>query len=187
MRVISVIVDNRDIDINVVLNNHLPFLPESWDFKHIKDIPINSGHDYNKLLTSVSFWNQFLDYDKVFIFQHDSCILQSGFDEFLKYDYVGAPWRNGSNWQTSDRRGGNGGISIRGVHATIKCLQTYHYNVSYWNEDVYFSHNMENVAPYEVCAKFGVEAEFCLGTKTYHAIGKHLTETECNQIITQYD
>ena len=186
MKVIAVIVENRQIDMKVVLDRHLTYFPKDWSYQLIFDEQIKSGHDYNRLLTSFDFWNQFLEYDKVFIFQSDSGILKGGFDEYLNYNYVGAPWRNGANWQQNERRGGNGGISIRDVKATLECLRNYIYNASFWNEDVYFSHCMKNVAPYEVCARFGVEAEFCLGTNTYHAIDKHLTEGQCNQILTQY-
>lgn len=188
MKVCAVMVESRPMsNIRDIISNHLDFLPETWDFRLVNEIPIYSGHDYNNLLTSFSFWQMFERYDKVFLFQHDSGILQGGFDEFLKYDYVGAPWKDGAPWATNDRRGGNGGISIRGVKATIECLKTYFYNSSTWNEDVYFSHNMENVAPYEVCALFGVESDFKLGSKTFHAIEKHLDIDQCSKILNQYE
>ena len=163
----------------------MDFLP-NWNLMHIKDVQINDGNDYNRLLTDPTFWNN-LKYDKVLIFQHDSMILREGVEEFLDYSYVGAPWKSDAPWAMPDRRGGNGGISVRDVRAHQRLLSHQRWSHNQGNEDVFFSKNLTHVAPYEVCAKFGVETEFKLGTFSYHAIDKHLTPDECNQIMTQYD
>ena len=104
----------------------------------------------------------------------------------LQYDYVGAPWRVDAPWARPDRAGGNGGISIRDVKAHAELCNKKRYNASEGNEGVWFTHNLTNVAPYEVCKAFGVETEFTLDTCTYHAIDKHLTPDQCNLIKNQY-
>ena len=182
----AIIIDNRPSkQLDEIIDRHMDFLP-GWDLRKIDNIPISSGHDYNRLLTNPSFWSV-LPYDKVLIFQHDSMILKEIPEEFLEYDFVGAPWKSDAPWNTPDRRGGNGGISIRDVEAHKLLLSNYPFQPINGNEDVWYSHNLKNVAPYEICSKFGVETEFKLGTCTYHAIQKHLTNDQCNQIITQYE
>jgi hypothetical protein len=164
----------------------MSFLPD-WDMKHFSHYKISNGSDYNRILTHREFWDS-LPYDKVLIFQHDSMILRPLEKEFMDYSYVGAPWKADANWNTTDRRGGNGGISLRDVKEHVKLLSTMSYNESKdGNEDVWYSHNLPNVAPYEICVKFGVETEFKLDTCTYHAIESHLTPDQCNQIKNQYE
>ena len=186
MRKCAIIIDDiRSRELDATIDKHMAFLP-GWDLKHINSESITNGHDYNKILTDYQFWAG-LPYDKVLIFQHDSMILRPLDEEFLDYSYVGAPWKADAPWARKDRSGGNGGISIRDVKDHIKLLSTRHYNPSRdGNEDVFFTHNLPNVAPYEICSKFGVETEFKLGTFSYHAIEKYLTGDECYQIKTQY-
>lgn len=186
MKKCAVIIDSRPSKkLDIIIAQHMKHL-EGWDLIKIHDVDIKSGHDYNAILTSILFWKS-LPYDKVLIFQHDSMMLKPIPDYMLDYDFVGAPWKANAPWNTPDRRGGNGGISIRDVQAHIKFLENNTYNPSKANEDVWYSHNLPNVAPYEVCVKFGVETEFKLGTCTYHQIDSHLTVDQCNQIRTQYE
>lgn len=187
MRLAAVIVDNRQIkSLQNTIDKHMSFL-EGWDLVHISDVDIKNGSDYNKLITSYAFWDN-LHYDKILIFQHDSMILRAGAEDFLDYSYVGAPWEAKAPWNTKDRRGGNGGISIRDVkdHKTLVSQKLYDQN-KHGNEDVFFSHYLHNVAPYNVCVNFSVETEYKLGTLAYHAIDKYLTKDQCHNIITQYD
>ncbi len=182
----AIIIDNRPSkELDVVIQKHMDHLP-GWDMNHIKDVNIRSADDYNRMLTDHLFWDN-LDYDKVLIFQHDSMMLKEIPNEMLEFDYVGAPWKADAPWNTPDRRGGNGGISIRDVKSHITLTANQRWTTSKGNEDVWYSHNLPKVAPYEICSKFGVETEFKLDTCTYHAIDKHLTMGECQQIKTQYD
>ncbi|MFY0653309.1 MAG: hypothetical protein JXQ96_14800 [Cyclobacteriaceae bacterium] len=185
MRKCAVIIDNRDtVDLRETIKLHKVFLPD-WDLKHYSNYHINNGNDYNKILTDYQFWAN-LDYDKVLIFQHDSMLLKEIPENMLNYSYVGAPWFKSAPWAREDRSGGNGGLSIRDVNAHKLYLSKNRYDSRFGNEDVFFTHNLPNVAPYEVCSKFSVETEFKLGTVGYHAIDKHLTPNECKQIKTQY-
>ena len=54
--------------------------------------------------------NDYVDTEFVLIIQYDGFILNphSWTDEFLKYDYIGAPW-----WYEDDNNVGNGGFSLR--------------------------------------------------------------------------
>jgi len=185
MRKAAIIVENRNLHkLDKTIQSHMDKLP-GWELIHISNKPINHFHDYNRLLTQREFWE--IPYDKVLIFQHDSGILKEGADDFLDWDYVGSPWRTDASWARSDRAGGNGGISVRDVKAHHDLCCRLRYNPSNGNEDVWFTHNLPNVAPYEVCVKFACETEYKLGTIAYHAIEKHLSLTECINIKTQYE
>lgn len=202
MKYAAVIVDTRPINYNIVYN-HVKHLPDDWDVVLFMQpnsldtkrklnargivIPcIKNSHDYNKLMTSISFWEYLEEYDRVLIFQQDSMLLRSGIEEFLKWDYVGAPWFDGAPWQHPKRKGGNGGLSLRNPKNTLTLLRSKPYNPSMGNEDVYYSHNLQNVAPLEVCERFSCETVYKLGTLGYHAIQKYLSSEEVNNIINQY-
>lgn len=201
----------RDINIVECLNRHLPFLnSEEWVvriytteaiqsylenavaianlFKHkiifSNIISINTINDYNYLLTSESFW-QTIPEDKCLIIQHDSALLRRGIEEFLEWDYVGAPWK-------FQHHGGNGGLSLRSTRVMEGICSVEKYNRRFdGNEDVFFCNILTlsedyKLAPRKVCKKFSVECIFELGTLGYHAINKYLTQLEINQVINQY-
>lgn len=54
--------------------------------------------------------NKYIETSYVLIIQYDGFILNpdAWTDEFLEYDYIGAPW-----WYTDDCNVGNGGFSLR--------------------------------------------------------------------------
>jgi len=181
----AVIVENRDDRYKVALDNHERFL-EGWRIIRCRDSKVTNGPTYNELMTSMEFWKALRSYSKVLIFQHDSALLKPIDQEFLKYDYVGSPWPRG-HCDRSDRAGGNGGFSIRGVEAHIKTLEKIPYNPRLGNEDVYFVHHLlGRLAPFEVCNRFACEAIFQLGTTGFHQIDNYLPPDECYQIRNQY-
>lgn len=184
----AVIVENRPIkNLGFIIRRHMYYLP-GWDLEHLSDVKIQNNFDYNALLTSKDFWSYFNDkgYFEILIFQHDSAILRKGIEEFSGYSYVGSPWRADLPWNRTDRAGGNGGISLRNVKDHLKLTKKYEWKPELGNEDGWFTHNLPNVAPYEVCRKFGVETEFALGAMCIHAIDRYLTPEQCHQIRSQY-
>jgi len=186
----AVIVDNRPgPKIDKVIAQHMQYL-EGWQVKAVNNIPISNSHDYNSILTSVDFWEPLCEFDRVLIFQHDSFILRDGIHEFLEYDYVGSPWLSSAPWARTDRRGGNGGFSLRNPRKCLELIQVFPYTQSQGNEDVYYVHNLEkvgaNIAPHKVCKKFAVETDFQLNTFGYHNIDNYLTQSQCHQIRNQY-
>lgn len=184
MKCAAIIVENR-FDVSEIIEGHKKFLPDDWVAIPWHARGIKTISDYNKLLTSLTFWKTLILYDRVLIFQHDSALLRKGIEEFLEYDYVGAPWK-------FQEHGGNGGLSIRNPHAMFACIHKQQWNPKLGNEDVYFSNLLKdmpefNLAPREVCSKFSCESIFQLGTIGVHAIDKYLTEEEVIQIKTQYE
>ena len=100
---------------------------------------------YNDLLTSESFWRSFRG-EKILIHQEDSCIFKNNVDDFLKFDYIGAPWDTDKEWvQTSGLKipAGNGGFSLRTKSIMIQVIQQYPRNPGD-EEDVYFSRMIQD-------------------------------------------
>jgi hypothetical protein len=127
------------------------------------------------------FWNELKSYKRVLIFQHDTGLFKS-IDDFLEWDYIGAPWQ-------FQYFGGNGGLSIRNPQAMIDTIIQKPYSSNYGNEDVYFSwYLIGKMAPRSECKKFSVESEFKLGTAGYH-LGedskRYLTDEQINKIKEQ--
>ena len=113
---------------------------------------------YSKMLSSRYFWDFFVG-EKILIYQEDSIIFKNNIDDFLHWDYIGAPWPENQD----DNKGGvgNGGISLRSKCVMKKIIETISientiYNSSTINyasgnkltifpEDVYFTKNMEDL------------------------------------------
>lgn len=110
--------------------------------------------NYNDILTSVWFYEQ-INSDHFLIFQTDSCLLKEGVNEFIEYDYIGAPWPHQQN------KVGNGGFSLRSKEFCLKICKTVRRNVREY-EDMYFSKNgmniNANIADYSTACKFSCES-----------------------------
>jgi hypothetical protein len=198
----AVIVDSRPINGDIVeyQMKHLPgwellmyiqpnslAVRERFGCKSILCPSINSLNDYNRFMTSPQIWERLSEFDRVLIFQQDSMILRDGIDEFLEWDYIGAPWK----WQPEPRQGGNGGLSLRNPKKCLDLVKQKAWSLTYGYEDVYFTNHLHEVggrvAGYDVCRLFSCETMFELGTFGYHAIDKYLSTDQVNKIKRQYD
>lgn len=130
---------------------------------------------YNRLMLSVDFYNRFLEYDYILIYQLDAFVFSDSLDEFCQfnYDYIGAPllydnsiskdFENHSIHTTV----GNGGLSLRNVSACINVLNIHSNNINkfYYNEDRFFPMcgilypDVFKVAPFDIAVKFAFEWE----------------------------
>lgn len=178
----AIIIENR-FDVRDIVKRHAEYLTSDWQIVHVNNPNIKTMKDYNTVLTMRKFWED-IPYDKVLIFQHDSGLISYGIDEFLQWDYIGAPWK-------FQEHGGNGGLSIRSCEAMLWCIDQKPWNESLGNEDVYFSNLLLNspfkLAPREECEKFSVESIYKENTIGYHAIDKYLTPHQVKKILTQYE
>ena len=91
------------------------------------------------------------------MFQNDSMLLKSGIEEFLKWDYIGAPWK-------TPKEGcfvGNGGLSLRTKDKMIEITEKYASDNGMW-EDIYFSKytNGDGLADIESARKFAMEDDY---------------------------
>jgi hypothetical protein len=113
---------------------------------------------YSQMLSSSYFWDFFVG-EKILIYQEDSIIFKNNIDDFLHWDYIGAPW---PEHQNDNKNGvGNGGISLRSksimkkiietisIKDTVYNLSTIDYstkcNLNIYPEDVYFTKNIEDL------------------------------------------
>ena len=122
---------------------------------------------YNQLFYSTKFWNILKSYNCKYslIFQTDTLLLNDNIDDFINYDYIGAPWSKDLQWKKNIFENvhiGNGGLSLRNVDKMIKILETYPNNILMSsNEDCYFSYfclnEKYNIPSIEVAMKFSIE------------------------------
>jgi len=104
------------------LNTYNPNLP----FEIRKIDKLNSKSDYTKFVIKDLY--KHFDTDFVLVTQHDGWVLdgQAWDDEFLNYDYIGAPWLESDGYNV-----GNGGFSLRSkklqrILAKDDFIQTVH-------------------------------------------------------------
>jgi hypothetical protein len=133
-------------------------------------------NDYNNLLTSIEFWQLFTG-EKILVYQEDSIMFKNNINDFLIYDYIGAPFPKTQN--DTPNLVGNGGFSLRSktkmievinkisIHDTIFNSSTLNYmknnGLTTPPEDVYFSKNIQElnmgiVASYEKALRFSTES-----------------------------
>jgi len=143
-------------------------------------------YDYNQLLYSNDFYNK-IPTETFLVFQTDTIICKNSKDlinEFLSYDYVGAPWKNPINGEYV----GNGGLSLRKKSKMLnKINKCTHTNIT---EDVFFSNN--NCEPLYKPDKnkaniFSNEQVFEKQSFGVHKPWLYLTEKEINYKISTCD
>jgi hypothetical protein len=134
--------------------------------------------EYSDLLMTKEFWNNFHG-DKILIQQEDTLMFKNNIMDFIKYDYIGAPFPSDSN--DTPNKVGNGGFSLRTkskmTEVITKCdINNFFINSSteqymrYRNlknppEDIYFSKNLQDfdigtVADWTVASTFSSESVF---------------------------
>jgi len=200
--------------INYVVRNVLHFLGPVWgihifhmrDNKKItqwfKDVPgiefteiscFTNRKMYDKILDCPLFLKA-LNADKILLFQPDIIIRKKFNDEFLQWDYIGAPWEKNAKWNTPDFSGGGGGVTLRSVDVFIKAVTEKKHELCrglFTRDDIFCAHSFPmvggKVAPREVCGKFSVESDFTTFTQetfAMHAIHRYLTKEQQRQILS---
>lgn len=136
------------------------------DWKNVHYVNINVSnltlYRYNYLLLSSNFWELLINIFEckhALIFQTDTLLLKDTVDDFLEYDYVGAPWYK--EW-IEGVRVGNGGLSLRNTEKMLTiCNNLRKSPVANMNEDIYFSYMCKElnfkVPTLEDAKKFSVE------------------------------
>jgi hypothetical protein len=132
--------------------------------------------DYNDLLTTKDFYDN-IPSEIFLIFQTDSVICGENnelLDDFLKYDYVGAPWKDAV---------GNGGFSLRRKSKTLEIISKCKRGNE--NEDVYFANPcVNNFKPSMEKAKlFSVEAYYSDESFGVHKPWAYLNDDELEDKI----
>lgn len=138
----------------VVILSDKDILPGSYWFK-IDPLDMNG---YNKIIFNQL--HQYIDTDYFMIVQHDGMPINAHLwnNDFLKYDYIGAPWP----WLPKNKNIGNGGFSIRSRKLTEYCKDL---PLTSHNEDInicqiyrpYLEESGISFAPTELAEKFSKE------------------------------
>jgi len=197
----AVLVDFRIIPhVEFIIRNNIIKLGSEWSFTvicgnlnydfmlnlcksislNIKVIKMNHDNltpsDYSLVLSSLEFWNLLIG-EKIIIYQDDSIIFKNNVNDFINWDYIGAPFYKHNN--TTPNSVGNGGFSLRtkqcmidvinkiNINDTIMAQSVIKYmlrtNSTVNPEDIYFSQNMQEhnigiVADWDSAFKFSTES-----------------------------
>ena len=132
--------------------------------------------EYNDLLTSKDFYEN-IPSEIFLIFQTDSVICGNNnnlLEDFMKYDYVGAPWKDAV---------GNGGFSLRRKSKVLEIISKCKRGNE--NEDVYFANPcISNFKPSIEKAKlFSVETLYSDKSFGVHKPWAYLNEEELEDKI----
>jgi hypothetical protein len=225
----AVIIEPREHKaFHFVLENYCDNLNEDWNFivihsieneNYIKNIIYNTeltnhAHrftlicleirqmtvaDYSMLFYNTSFYH-LIPTEIFLIFQLDTIILNKNkINDFLKYDYVGAPWAyNVGNNGLGLLQVGNGGLSLRKKSKMLELLNykdfaLNKYNKSYGKyiaEDQFFSGILFNKFLFKPCfeeaSQFSIESIYYEKPFGLHACWKFFCETDMNKLIELY-
>lgn len=113
---------------NLLIDSYLELIPDA-KVKRFSDDCFKNIEGYSRLLLSPFFYEQFLDFEYVLIYQTDAYVFKDELTEWCNkgYDYVGAPWTERppltkgkplidiQGWFVG--RVGNGGLSLRKVRS----------------------------------------------------------------------
>lgn len=166
------ILGRHDICIVAPNDTKLPDEVAKWNLPvqrfHKKNF--ESVDTYNKLVLSTEFYERFIDYEYMLIYQLDAFVFEDCLEHFCKmgYDYIGAPWIRGVLGKSINNYEicwvGNGGFSLRNIKSTINILRNHKNIVDDYgeNEDVFFAACAESgykIAPMDIALTFSFEME----------------------------
>jgi hypothetical protein len=157
-------------DIQVVVKKVLDNIPNTWclevvctqknlsyiqsELRTVKNIKFNTidnldnMNDYNNLMLSKEFWNWLFDkYKNILIFQTDVIMFKPINDEFMQFDFIGAPCIEKTHM--------NGGFSFRKIESMINVLNL-HSPQQNEEEDKFFCRYLPKV-DFELSRRFSSE------------------------------
>ena len=130
-------------------------------YKFIPISKFNNLIDYSKFIVNVL--PEYIDTEFCFNVHHDGFIINADkwTDDFLKYDWIGAPWKKDAHFLYNGERVGNGGVSIRSKKLMDIAKQDNCDN----HEDSFICSSLRSTlidkgikfAPLELAGKFGIE------------------------------
>lgn len=180
----SIIIYHGNLNIDYlrnIIHTDLSQYEDRLSFVHMQVDNLSRDEYSNMLVYSKEFYSH-IPTETFLIFQTDSMIFKKNKDlinEFLEYDYVGAPWgwyvnANGNNV-------GNGGLSLRKKSKMLEIMDTERH-VNNDAEDVYFSSSPKLYKPsFEKAKRFSVEHIFSEVT-----FGCHQPWIRRNELLAAY-
>lgn len=119
---------------------------ENYEVIRFDDSYFKSPKTYNKLLTDKSFYEAFIHYEYMLIYQLDAFVFEDQLLQWCEkgYDYIGAPKLKKSHLKNRNSLSPvimNGGLSLRKVKPILRYLNVYYLFFKAWpaNEDMMFS------------------------------------------------
>jgi hypothetical protein len=147
----AVLIEPRlDTMIELVIKNFMYFLHKDWNLMIIcgtknkdyilsltemigdiiiVDLQIDnlSISQYNSFCLSKELYNS-IPTENILFFQIDTLLRKPIPDDYLKYAYVGAPWRPDLSWFHMTNGIGNGGLSLRRKSYMLSIIENYNKN-----------------------------------------------------------
>lgn len=95
-----------------------------WQVERFPDRYFKNTETYSKLCLSPEFYERFLSYRYMLIYQTDAFVFSDRLEEFcsMDYDYIGAPVPQ-SIWRFLGAKVGNGGFSLRKIDSVLRVLR----------------------------------------------------------------
>ncbi|MCK5361007.1 MAG: hypothetical protein KAJ95_10300 [Gammaproteobacteria bacterium] len=183
--------------------------PENWDYlkKLTKDWGTVRFHDlqaenlstiqYNSLKKNADTWKK-ISAEHICWVELDCLLCRPGIDEFIEWDYVGAPWRT-KMAISPNCRVGNGGLSLRSRSAMLRIADETKVghpipNPSViYTEDLYFCINMQlcnqvmpgtfKIPDVETAARFCVESVFSPSPLGLHKTWKYFFPHQIEEFL----
>lgn len=154
-------------------------IPSHWEYHNIPTF--KNGVEYNQFM--LKDLNNHIDTDYVLVIQYDGFIINGHYwsSDFLKYDYIGAPWPFHNRYQV-----GNGGFSLRSKKLLESCLdkniELVENNTEFLEDDTicrYYRSYLElkyniNFAPIDIATKFSYEHGTQIPSQLFGFHGFHL-------------
>jgi len=164
-----IIIHPNNIDIAKIKNDYQIGKAKPFDRKYF-----SNTNGYNRLLLTIDFYREFLQYKFILIYQLDAFVFHDSLQYWCRqdYDYVGAPWI-GEAWPHAIMRNtkkplwannfifrylffakenfvGNGGFSLRKISSAIIALAILKKHAISWeiNEDIFWSIFVRNTLPF---------------------------------------
>lgn len=138
--------------------------------------------NYNQLMMFPGFWASFPE-TKLLIFQADSLLSSPHIDQFLDYDYVGAPFGS-----FDENYGANGGLSLRTRDVMLECLKRFPPPQGE-AEDAYFTPAVRRIGgavpDFKTATRFSVESIYSAHPVGVHGTDKYFHSLEVARKITQ--
>lgn len=184
----------------------------NYNYEYFDKLYFKSSSTYSKLLLNCAFYERFYPkYSHILIIQLDALLLKcidAKFEEYLAYDYIGAPWNPPVRGYKVFFKGmsaikrflepkellvGNGGFSLRNVSAIIALLKKHAMASKIWNtgEDVFFSYyglldNNFKIPNKEVAHSFAIEKKIEeVYSEKFIQYGVHAFEKNPSKVIEQ--
>lgn len=161
-------------------------LGEGISVRRFPDTFFVSNLSYSELLLEPAFYEGFLAYEYLLIYQLDAFVFRDRLEEFCRmgYDYIGAPLKSyAKDWKEIGCNVGNGGFSLRRVKSCLRVTRckeelfamrpkTWAENRFLPCEDVFFAFCSTVPSLTFHVPPFRTALEFAVGTDTAHIYKK---------------